>query len=389
MCSPPRFHSALPCVPSSHLLTHCGSCKVLCDRTLTSSHAKRFAELVEHEYRHHWTLDTLPVLMRSTLPSSPTTEYVLRGFPVGFIAPPSVTGLAAPVTAIYNHVRITVRYHDDPSQFTGSRIVGFEVVPYSIAHEWSGSDKAQLKTCNGLVPAVNDPSNFCVAAEGKEVVYTYDVDWVSSETTWSDRWDVYLLSAPSDEIHIFAIVNSLMIILFLSGIVIMILLRTLSRDITMYNELATLEEAQEEWGWKLVHADVFRPPKTMPLALSVFVGSGTQIGVSILLSLVAICMKSTTSTTQDKGQTLTLLLLLYVFSGSIAGYFSARCYKLLGGKDWKTNTICTAMFFPGCLVCLFTMLNVGLAVEGAGSAVNFTTILAVFLLWGAVSTPLM
>ena len=67
-----------------------------------------------------------------------------------------------------------------------------------------------------------------------------------SDTLWSNRWDVYLRGNPDDEVHLFAIINSLMIILFLSGIVAMILLRTLHKEISEYNELSTLEEAQEE-----------------------------------------------------------------------------------------------------------------------------------------------
>jgi len=47
--------------------------------------------------------------------------------------------------------------------------------------------------------------------------------------------------------------NSLVIVLFLSGMVGMIMLRTLHRDITRYNQLDSEEDAQEEFGWKLVH----------------------------------------------------------------------------------------------------------------------------------------
>ena len=57
----------------------------------------------------------------------------------------------------------------------------------------------------------------------------------------------------------------------------MIMLRTLRKDITTYNEMQTLEEAQEESGWKLVHGDVFRPPQTAPMLLCVLCGSGVQI----------------------------------------------------------------------------------------------------------------
>lgn len=37
-----------------------------------------------------------------------------------------------------------------------------------------------------------------------------------------------------------------------SGMVAMIMMRTLHRDISKYNQLETAEEAQEETGWKLV-----------------------------------------------------------------------------------------------------------------------------------------
>lgn len=46
-----------------------------------------------------------------------------------------------------------------------------------------------------------------------------------------------------NEIHYFSIVNSLMITLFLTGVVAMIMLRTLRKDITTYNEVFGLERA--------------------------------------------------------------------------------------------------------------------------------------------------
>ena len=44
------------------------------------------------------------------------------------------------------------------------------------------------------------------------------------------------------------------------------------------------EDAQEEFGWKLVHGDVFRPPKKAML-LSVLLGSGTQITTMTFVTL--------------------------------------------------------------------------------------------------------
>ena len=68
-----------------------------------------------------------------------------------------------------------------------------------------------------------------------------------------------------DQIHWFSIINSLMIVLFLSGMVAMIMMRTLHRDISKYNQLETADEAQEETGWKLVsspcNGTVFSPTR--------------------------------------------------------------------------------------------------------------------------------
>merc|ERR1719321_2273279 len=109
----------------------------------------------------------------------------------------------------------------------------------------------------------------------EEIVFTYDVVWSYSHVRWASRWDNYLKMS-GGQIHWFSILNSLMIVLFLSGMVAMILLRTLHRDITQYNELATVEEAAEETGWKLVHGDVFREPYQSKFLVA-FVGSGTQL----------------------------------------------------------------------------------------------------------------
>ena len=41
---------------------------------------------------------------------------------------------------------------------------------------------------------------------------------------------------------------------------------------------------QEDFGWKLVHGDVFRPP-THPMLLSVFLGAGAQFMCMIIITL--------------------------------------------------------------------------------------------------------
>ena len=74
--------------------------------------------------------------------------------------------------------------------------------------------------------------------------------------------------------------NSLVIVLFLSGMVAMITIRSLHKDIARYNSVEKSEEAQEEFGWKLVHGDVFRPPSA-PMLFSVLCGTGTQVYLGV------------------------------------------------------------------------------------------------------------
>ena len=49
------------------------------------------------------------------------------------------------------------------------------------------------------------------------------------------------------------------------------------------------EEAQEEFGWKLVHGDVFRPP-TRPMLLSVLLGNGVQLLLMAIVTLFFACL---------------------------------------------------------------------------------------------------
>lgn len=56
----------------------------------------------------------------------------------------------------------------------------------------------------------------------------------------------------------------------------MILMRTVTRDIGRYNAIDQIDDVQEDFGWKLLHGEVFRAPERLML-LSVAIGSGAQL----------------------------------------------------------------------------------------------------------------
>jgi len=71
-----------------------------------------------------------------------------------------------------------------------------------------------------------------------EIPFTYSVKFVkNNDIRWASRWDYILKSLPQTRIQWFSILNSLVIVLFLSGMVAMILLRTLHKDIARYNQM--------------------------------------------------------------------------------------------------------------------------------------------------------
>ena len=60
--------------------------------------------------------------------------------------------------------------------------------------------------------------------------FTYSVEWKQSDVRWASRWDSYL-AMDDVQIHWFSIINSVIVVLFLSAILTMIIIRTLRRDI--------------------------------------------------------------------------------------------------------------------------------------------------------------
>merc|ERR1719230_804292 len=313
------------------------TCKILCRKELASAEVKEFTTRIEEDYRVHWVMDNLPSATKyvdETNPNKPVTIYDL-GFPLGFRGSADIPGTKEGISYLNNHLLLTIKYHKDDT-FEGSRIVGFEVEPSSVKHSYSGAWKGaetSLTTCGGTAGTAT-PLSMDMPGE---VVFTYDVKWEYSEIKWASRWDTYLLMG-DEQIHWFSIINSLMIVLFLSGMVAMIMMRTLHRDFNRYNAAEVSDDVEEETGWKLVHGDVFRAPKA-GMMLSVLVGTGVP-----------------------------------------AGYASAFLHKTLKGVEWKKNIVLTSCFFPGIIFFVFS--------EKSSAAVPFGTMFALLVLWFGISVPL-
>ncbi|XP_058785966.1 transmembrane 9 superfamily member 8-like [Vicia villosa] len=359
-------------------------CNIVGKVKLDAKNAKEFKEKINDEYRVNMILDNLPLVVPIKRNDQDSTVYQL-GYHVGLKG--QYSGSKEEKYFIHNHLAFTVKYHRDV-QTESARIVGFEVKPFSVKHEIDGKwdeQKTRLTTCDPhtkhTVMNNNSPQE---VEENKEIIFTYDVDFQESDVKWASRWDAYLLMN-DDQIHWFSIVNSLMIVLFLSGMVAMIMLRTLYRDIAKYNELETQEEAQEETGWKLVHGDVFRPPINSDL-LCVYVGTGVQFFGMILVTMIFAILGFLSPS--NRGGLMTAMLLVWVFMGIFAGYSSTRLYKMFKGSEWKKIALRTATLFPAIVSVIFFILNGLIWGQKSSGAVPFGTMFALIFLWFGISVPL-
>lgn len=347
---------------------------------------------VRLNYNHHWIIDNMPVTWCYEVEGGKT--YCSPGFPIGCHVDKQGRAKDACVinaafnspdtVYLFNHVDIVIEYHAGSESDWGvslatpeeaGRLISAKLIPRSIGHVQKGSCATSFPKA---LPADQK--------DAYEITYSYSVNFKErNDVKWSSRWDYILESMHHTNIQWFSIMNSLVIVLFLSGMVAMIMLRTLHKDIARYNQIDNSEEAQEEFGWKLVHGDVFRPPRK-GMFLSVLLGNGVQLFFMSMITLVFACLGFLSPA--NRGSLMTCALLLYVCLGTPAGYVSARIYKMFGGEKWKSNVILTAFFCPGLVFGVFFLLNLILWFKGSSAAIPFSTLVALLALWFGISVPL-
>ncbi|CAO3696348.1 unnamed protein product [Umbelopsis ramanniana] len=342
-------------------------CKLLCTTpAIPKEDAEFITERVKENYAINWLIDGLPAARnaKDERAEGDEREFYGIGFPLGYTY--------AEKDYVNTHYSIQIKYH--AREDDNYRVVGVVVLPVS----------RNTKEENGeLNCAPSGPYQF--QYNNKDTItYSYSVEWVESTTPWATRWDNYLhIFDPS--IHWFSLVNSIVIVLFLTGMVAMILLRALHKDISRYNAVDAQEDVQEDYGWKLVHGDVFRPP-TRAMFLAVLVGNGAQLlamaGVTLVFAVLGFLSPS------NRGSLATVMVILFMIFGSIAGFVSARVYKMNGGEAWKANVALTAVLFPGIILGELFGLNFFLIASHSSGAVPFGSMVAVLALWALISLPL-
>jgi transmembrane 9 superfamily protein 2/4 len=358
------------------------TCKIACKGEEWDEKSAKFVNRrIEEAYNVNFFVDGLPA---AELREDPLTHerFASPGFPLGKIQDDGIKTLN-------NHWDIIIDYHMAGLRGLKYRVVGVLVQPSSHA-DARLADNNQPDCAFASGPLILNENG------GTPVTYTYSVYWRLSDTAWATRWD-RLLHIVDPKIHWFSLINSAIFVIFLVGMVSTVLVRALRKDIARYNRLDNInlddlsgtsvvdDDVQEDSGWKLVHGDVFRPPR-YALLLSVLLGSGAQLFV-MTAATVAFAMLGFLSPS-NRGWLTSIGLLLYTVFGCIGGYVSARAYKSFGGEKWKLNIAATPVFVPGIVFGSFFLLNLFVWAKGASGAVPFTTMLAIIAIWFLISVPL-
>ncbi|KAK4703342.1 transmembrane 9 superfamily member 2/4, partial [Phenoliferia sp. Uapishka_3] len=324
------------------------TCRHLCTSSLSGGNADFLSARIRDSYSLNWLVDGLPAAEMKQ--DEKTGEiFYSSGFALGSANPIMPKAKDEPHAVkdwrieVNNHYQIYLEYHSRDG--IHQRVVGALVWP-TTRDSLAGSATGE-PNCD-----VEEPYIVRLGQEN-QIPYTYSVMWRESPTPWATRWDSYL-RVFDPRIHVLSLINSIVVALFLCLMVAMVLLRTVHRDISRYNAIDLDEDVQEDFGWKLVHGEVFRPPKKRML-LSVVVGSGLQLAA---------------------------------MSAFIAGYVSTRLYISMQGADWRKNIALTAMLFPSVLFVALFLLNFFLIGAGSSGAVPFGTFMAIVALWFLINIPL-
>ncbi|KAK9370185.1 hypothetical protein V1509DRAFT_637789 [Lipomyces kononenkoae] len=348
-------------------------CERLCDVEVDAAGIDQASALIRNSYVVEWILDNLPGA--TTYESiDKSRKYYAAGFKLG--------SYENDVAYINNHVTMIIRYRPDENNAGKNLIVAFEVYPKSV------------RTMAGQCPKkINNPKPLALDASNEKTTIPYSYSVYFKEDLgikYSERWDLYFLnSSNSDHIHWLAIINSLVIASFLTVVVAIIMLRTLSRDIQSYNQDTHGEDdkdlPEDISGWKLVHGDVFRPPVHKGVLASL-IGAGVQMFV-MAFSVLVIAALGLLSPSY-RGGFLSFALFLFAFAGVFSGYFSSRLYKSFKGEKWIKNALRTAMLVPGILLGYVVALNFLSWSQSSSSAIPFGTLVVLVAMWLLILVPL-
>lgn len=253
------------------------------------------------------------------------------------------------------------------------------------------------------------------------VDFTYTVKWIETTQSFKNRMNLYddHFFSRQMEVHWLSIMNSIVLVVLLTGFLAIIIMRIVRNDFIRYDHAdvitAKLVEEDnggnsdsdsakskansssggsgvgdgavtaEDYGWKLVHGDVFRFP-ALPVLFCGAVGSGAQI-LSVAIGLFGLSFTGTFHP-ENGGAVYVAAIVLYALTASIGGFVASRLYRQLGGTRWAWPIVVVMTLLPVPLFVVFLFVNSVAVGYGSTTALRFVAILQIVAIYTLVGVPL-
>jgi len=321
---------------------------VVCNRTITEEDLTQFKAAIDQNYMFELFVADLPID---------------RPFGVKSAIDMHNTGKAQDRYFLVNYLDFVVGYNDN------------EVVSANVTRELNLEHLIDITTWR----------------EGMNLQFSYSVQWANLPHISADKaMELQLKSTmphghQNMDIHWLAIINSFVLMLLILSLFLLIIIRVVRSDLSRYLQIPDeeLNAVEEETGWKLLHADVFRAPKHRLFFCSA-IGAGAQL-FSMVVMMVLVGM---VGVFYQRGAVVSAGVVSYMITAAVAGYGSAHLYQKLGGEKWAWNIFVTAIMFVGPSFVVWSFLNTVAIVYGSTAAFPFPTILLMFAMWACVTFPL-
>ena len=345
-------------------------CQVLCYNSFDAKTVNLIKKLIRRRYFTNWIVDKLPAGLIVYNPETKQTSLkYFNGIPLGYHSDG--------VFYIYNHYQFHILLNKiDEDRYN---VVGFNILPMSIKHNQEEAVCAK-ESKDILDNLEKDPQPL---VEGN-ILFTYDVIFEYSDITLASRWDHYKTARAG--IHWSGIILSEVLIVVISIIIGVVLCRNLRADISSYNYRVSNLEEINEYDWKQIQGDVFRPPAVNVLLLCSILGTGTQLFLMITATLFFGLFGFMNP--EQRANILNIGILFFCFMGLPGGYIAALFYRFWGGTSWLRVSLLTSFLFPGTLIFGYIIVNIILTIENSNAAVHFYDILSLFILWIFCTFPL-
>ncbi|GLD95107.1 hypothetical protein PINS_up003732 [Pythium insidiosum] len=326
----------------------------LCRLPMTLDNMLAFREAVDEDYEFEMYVD----------------DIRLRG-QVGHLRQESMTKMAY---FLHTHLHFDIAYNNVPDNNGKYQIVGANMTAVPMDPD---------------VEATYALSEANVQAK-PDALFTYSVKWhFRPELTYEDRNRAEDGADVNEdlELHWIAVINSFILVMMLVAFLSIIMIRILKRDFSRYMDLESAEDArlEDDSGWKLVHADVFRMPGNLSLFCAMN-GAGAQL-VAMLLTVLISSLLGIVKPNR-RGGIMTAIIMLYALTSFVGGYQSARLYRQLGGQRWVWNILLCVLVIPGPMLAVFSFLNTVAIWNDSSAALPFGTIMIVLAIFTLVALPL-